>query len=305
MNKPPQVVVIGSLNMDIVVEADRPPLMGETVHGNQVHFIPGGKGANQAVASARLGAKTTMIGAVGSDAFGAGLLQALGQEGIDVGAVKTIEGSHTGVASIVLSQGDNQIIVVAGANGQVTVADIDQSEDKIAQADVVLLQLEIPLQTVIYAAAKAKQLGKTVVLNPAPARELPDELLQNVDVLIPNESELYLLAKVGAEVELEKAMDMLLQKGVATVVTTLGSKGAAYLTAAGESGLVNSHPVQVVDTTGAGDSFNAGFSYALAGGAPVEAAVSFATKVAALAVTKLGAQAGMPTLAQVEEFIAE
>lgn len=305
MKKPPQVVVIGSLNMDIVVEADRSPQMGETVHGNRVHFIPGGKGANQAVASARLGAKTTMIGAVGSDAFGGELLQALGQEGIDVEAVKTVADSHTGVASIVLSHGDNQIIVVAGANGQVTADDIDQHQEKIAQADVVLLQLEIPLETVVYAASKAKELGKTVVLNPAPARELPDELLQKVDVLIPNESELYLLAQAGAQVELGAAMEAMLQKGVATVVTTLGSKGAAYLAATGESGLVASHRVQVVDTTGAGDSFNAGFSYALASGAAVGEAIAFATKVAALAVTKLGAQAGMPTLAQVEEFIAE
>ncbi|GED32901.1 ribokinase [Brevibacillus centrosporus] len=305
MKTPPQVVVIGSLNMDIVVEAKRPPLMGETVHGNQVHFIPGGKGANQAVASARLGAKTTMIGAVGADAFGTELLQALKQEGIDVEAVKAEADSHTGVASIVLSQGDNQIIVVAGANGQVTAADIDQHVDKIKQSDVVLLQLEIPLETVIYAAAKAKELGKTVVLNPAPARELPDELLSQVDVLIPNESELYLLAQADAKIELADAMQAMLQKGVSTVVTTLGSKGAAYLTAKGEQGLVASHRVQVVDTTGAGDSFNAGFSYALAGGAAVGEAVAFATKVAALAVTKLGAQAGMPTLAQVEEFIAE
>ncbi|MDF2681598.1 MAG: ribokinase [Brevibacillus sp.] len=305
MNKPPQVVVIGSLNMDIVVEADRPPQMGETVHGNQVHFVPGGKGANQAVASARLGAKTAMIGAVGSDAFGAELLQALGQEGIDVEATKTVADSHTGVASIVLSQGDNQIIVVAGANGQVTPDDIDQHQEKIAKADVVLLQLEIPLETVIYAASKAKEMGKTVVLNPAPARELPDVLLKKVDVLIPNESELYLLAQVGEEIELETAMEAMLKKGVATVVTTLGSKGAAYLTETGERGLVTSHRVQVVDTTGAGDSFNAGFSYALAGGAAVGEAIAFATKVAALTVTKLGAQAGMPTLAQVEEFIAE
>lgn len=305
MKKTPQVVVIGSLNMDLVVEADRPPQMGETVQGNQVHFIPGGKGANQAVASARLGAKTAMLGAVGGDAFGGELLSALKREGIDMEAVKTLADSHTGIASIVLSQGDNQIIFVAGANGQVTPADIDLFEQKIAQADVVLLQLEIPLETVVYAAAKAKELGKTVVLNPAPARVLPDELLRNVDVLIPNESELYLLAQTGADAKLEEAMTALLQKGVGTVVTTLGSKGAAYLTAQGESGSVPCHRVTVVDTTGAGDSFNAGFSYALAGGAAVGDAVAFATKVAALAVTKLGAQAGMPTLAQVEEFTAE
>lgn len=305
MNKPPQVVVIGSLNMDIVVEADRPPHMGETVSGNQVHFIPGGKGANQAVASARLGAKTTMIGAVGHDAFGSELLQALKQEGIDVETVKTVSEVHTGVASIVLAEGDNQIIVVAGANGHCQPADIDQYEERIAQADVVLLQLEIPLETVLYAASTAKRLGKTVVLNPAPARSLPDELLQSVDVLIPNESELYLLANAGKETDLEAAMKTLLQKGVGTVVTTLGSKGAAYLATEGSLGFVSSHRVSVVDTTGAGDSFNAGFAYALASGKGLGGAAAFATKVAALAVTKLGAQAGMPTLAEVEKFTAE
>lgn len=305
MQKQPQIVVIGSLNMDLVVEAERPPQIGETVQGSKVHFIPGGKGANQAVASARLGAKTAMVGAVGGDAFGAELLQALSRDGIDVEAVKTVADTHTGVASIVLSQGDNQIIVVAGANGQVTADDIERHQDKIAQADVVLLQLEIPLETVICAASKAKALGKTVVLNPAPAHVLPDELLRMVDVLIPNESELYLLAQTEVGVELETAMQALLQKGVSAVVTTLGSKGAAYLTARGERGYLPSYRVEVVDTTGAGDSFNAGFSYAWAGGASVGDAVAFAAKVAALAVTRLGAQAGMPTLAQVEKFSQE
>jgi ribokinase len=299
----PRIVVIGSLNMDVVVEAERPPALGETVPGNQVHFIPGGKGANQAVASARLGAATKMIGAVGNDAFGQSLLAALRQEGIDVEAVKVVEDSHTGVASIVLAQGDNQIIVVAGANGKCLPADLKAWEKQIAEADLVLLQLEIPLETVLFAAKTAKQMGKTVVLNPAPARALPDELLRNVDVLIPNESELYLLADSAAGQELEAAMRSLLQKGVRTVVTTLGAKGAAYLSDGEPLGFVSSHKVDVVDTTGAGDSFNAGFSYALASGKSVAEAAAFATAVAALAVTKLGAQAGMPTRAEVEQFI--
>lgn len=303
MNQNPHICVIGSLNMDIVVEADRPPALGETVAGKRVHFIPGGKGANQAVASARLGATTTMIGAVGSDAFGQSLLAALRQEGIDVQAVKSVEGSHTGVASIVLSQNDNQIIVVAGANNQCLPADLQACEAQIAAADVVLLQLEIPLETVLFAAQTAKRLGKMVVLNPAPARELPDELLQNVDVLIPNESELYLLAGSPADQDLEAAMRSLLQKGVRTVVTTLGAKGAVYLSTDEPLGFVPSREVTVVDTTGAGDSFNAGFSYALASGKSVAEAAAFASAVAALAVTKLGAQAGMPTRTEVEQFI--
>ncbi|NGQ96708.1 ribokinase [Brevibacillus sp. SYP-B805] len=305
MNKIPNVVVIGSLNMDIVVEADRPPQMGETVAGNRVHFIPGGKGANQAVAAARLGARTTMIGAVGCDPFGKELLEALRREGIETDTVKTVAGAHTGVASILLVEGDNQIIVVDGANGHCTREDIDLHRKKIAQADAVLLQLEIPLETVQYAAETAKRQGKTVVLNPAPARPLPDELLRHVDVMIPNESELYLLAEADEGSDLETAMRRLQDKGVRTVVATLGARGAAYLTADGAFGTVPSHKVEVVDTTGAGDAFNAGFACALASGEPVAEAVGFASKVAALAVTRLGAQAGMPTLAQVGEFNVE
>jgi ribokinase len=300
MSKTPRVVVIGSLNMDIVVEADRPPQLGETVMGKHVHFIPGGKGANQAVASARLGARTYMIGAVGSDAFGTELLQALQRDGVDTGAVKMVADAPTGVASILLAQGDNQIVVVAGANGHCSPEDIDRHVDVIREADVVLLQLEIPLETVQHAASVAKQLGKTVVLNPAPARELPDSLLRQVDVIIPNQSELYLLA--GTESNLETAMRRLLDRGVQTVITTLGSEGAAYLQGKETLGRVPSHKVSVVDTTGAGDAFNAGFAYALASGRTIGEAVAFAGKVAALAVTRLGAQDGMPTLRQVEEF---
>ncbi len=306
MNKTPRVVVIGSLNMDIVVEADRAPQMGETVMGKNVHFIPGGKGANQAVASARLGARTQMIGAVGSDAFGTALMQALEKDGVDTSTVKTVADAPTGIASIVLAQGDNQIIVVAGANGHCSPEDIDQYTVAIQEADVVLLQLEIPLETVKRAASVARKLGKKVVLNPAPARELPDELLQQVDVIIPNQSELYLLAGAEANTDLEAAMRRLLDRGVQMVITTLGSEGAAYLERGQKKlGKVPSHQVPVVDTTGAGDAFNAGFAYALASGQPLEEAVAFAGKVAALAVTKLGAQDGMPTLQQVQEFSAE
>jgi len=301
MHRSPHIVVIGSLNMDIVVEAKRPPMMGETVMGEHIHFIPGGKGANQAVALARLGAKTAMIGAVGGDSFGQDLLHAMDREGIDIAGVKCVPDSPTGVASIVLSGGDNQIIVVPGANDACLPADLETQKAKITAADVVLLQLEIPLETVVHAAKTAKSLGKTVILNPAPARPLPDELLQNVDVLIPNESELLILAGKQPEEDLETVMRSLLKKGVRMVVTTLGAKGAAYLTE-NERGFIPSHRVPVVDTTGAGDSFNAGFSYALAKGEGVRDAVSFATKVAALAVTRLGAQAGMPTLEQVEKF---
>lgn len=304
MNKP-KIAVIGSLNMDIVIEARRPPQMGETIMGEQAHFIPGGKGANQAVASARLGASTVMIGAVGQDAFGKQLLDSMQQEGIDCKTIKTVEQAATGIASILLAQGDNSIIVIAGANGHCTPDDIDRHEQSIAAADVILLQLEIPLATVVYAAEKAKRLGKLVILNPAPAQRLPDTLYASIDILTPNETEVFQLAGCqDGEAELQTAMQALQHKGVGNVITTLGSKGAAFLDQeTGQLVTLPAYKVPVVDTTGAGDSFNAGLAFALGSGKRIPEAVIFASRVAALAVTKMGAQQGMPTLDQVENFM--
>lgn len=308
--KQPSIAVIGSLNMDIVIEANRAPKMGETIAGQQAHFIPGGKGANQAVATARLGACTCMIGAVGNDGFGQELLQALAKDQINTDSVKTVEGTATGIASILLAEQDNSIIVVAGANANCSPADIDQNIDKIQAADMVLLQLEIPLETVEYAARKAKELGKQVILNPAPARQLPDSLYQLLDVITPNETELALLTGKGndeklTDENLQVAMKQLQARGARQVVTTLGSQGAALLDEQGSFARVSGYKVQVVDTTGAGDSFNAGLAYSLASGQTLTEAVAFASKVAALAVTKLGAQGGMPTMEQVLQFRSE
>ncbi len=289
--------------MDIVVETERTPDMGETILGNKVHFVPGGKGANQAVAAARLGAHTTLIGAVGEDEFGAKLLASLGENQVNIGAVKMVKGVSTGVALIVIANRDNQIIVVPGANLLCLADDLDQHESFIQQADVVLLQLEIPLETVCAAAEIAKRHGKKVILNPAPARELPRDLLKHVDVITPNRSELGLLTGYPIkDNELEKAMQSLLDLGPQTVITTLGSKGAAYLARGGDLQMVPSYKVPVVDSTGAGDAFNAGVAYALSSGMELKDAVLFASKVSALAVTKLGAQAGMPSREEVEAF---
>lgn len=299
--KNPGIVVVGSLNMDIVVEAPRAPKMGETVMGEKVHFIPGGKGANQAVAAARLGARTAMIGAVGIDGFGQTLLEALQQEGIQTGAVKKLEQVHTGVASILLAEGDNQIVVVSGANACCLPEDIEEHEALIAEADIVLLQLEIPVPTVLKAAEIAKKHGKQVILNPAPAQSLPRELLELVDILTPNCSELAMLSGLGTdEGKLEEAMKALCSMGVRQVVTTLGAEGAAYFNKEGTLCKVPARAVKVVDTTGAGDAFNAGLAYGLAEEMDLAAAIGFAGKVSALAVTKLGAQAGMPVLAEVQ-----
>ncbi|WP_410513581.1 ribokinase [Paenibacillus sp. BR2-3] len=300
--KTPHIVVIGSLNMDIVIEADRYPQMGETLLGHNARFIPGGKGANQAVAAARLGAKTTMIGAVGADSFGQDLLRALDTDTIHRDSVKVVEGSSTGVASIFITEGDNSIVVVPGANYQLTPEDIDQYEDILQDADVLLLQLEIPLETVIHAVKKAKALGKTIILNPAPAQALPDDLLRNVDYITPNRSELSLITNMSTEGEaLEAAMGSLTQLG-SQVVTTLGAEGSAFLTEVGTLHQVPGYKVPVIDTTGAGDSFNAGLAYSIALGKSLEKSVSFAAKVSALAVTRFGAQAGMPTLEEVTKF---
>ncbi|QIC06408.1 ribokinase [Brevibacillus sp. 7WMA2] len=306
--KPPRIAVIGSLNMDVVVEAPRQPKMGETISGDHVHFIPGGKGANQAVACARLGAQTSMIGSLGRDAFGDSLEQAMKQEGIQVSTIKRVENAQTGIASILLAEGDNQIIVVAGANAHTSMTDVDLHADTVKAADIVLLQLEIPIETVVHTAKLAKEAGKTVILNPAPAQKLPDELFGYIDVMTPNESELYLLTGLEQNQATDKAttlsaaMKALHAKGVKHVVTTLGATGSAYLMNGETFGTIASHKVQVVDTTGAGDSYNAGLAYALASGQSIPEAVEFASIVSALAVTKLGAQQGMPTMKEVLAF---
>ena len=303
MDQRPKIVVIGSLNMDLVVKAVRAPKRGETVMGEEIHFIPGGKGANQAVGLSRLGAETTMIGTVGSDAFGEELKKVLQKDGIDVSSVKVLDSEATGVASILLADGDNSIVVVPGANAQCLPEDLDRYEEKIAVADLVLLQLEIPLVTVEYAIKLARKHGKTVMLNPAPAQSLSQDLLSQVDYLTPNCSELALLTGISEESPVEQGIQSLLEVGVSCCVTTLGAEGVALMEIGGSSVIkVSGHQVPVVDTTGAGDAFNAGLAYALAQNKSIGEAAEFAVRVSALAVTKFGAQGGMPTLAEVEEY---
>ncbi|MCZ8510920.1 ribokinase [Paenibacillus filicis] len=298
----PNITVIGSLNMDIVVESDRFPVQGETLLGKAIRFLPGGKGANQAVASARLGASTRMIGAVGDDSFGRELLQALTNEGIVCEGVRAFPDATTGIANIFVSQGDNSIIVLSGANHLLNPEDIDRIKLAIEQADIVLLQLEIPLETVSHAAKLAKSFGKTVVLNPAPAQPLPESLLRDVDYITPNRTELSLLTGFSENDDLEASMRKLIGMGARHVITTLGSEGSAFIEASGPLVKVPGYKVPVVDTTGAGDSFNAALAYSLAQRKSLEESVSFAAKVSALAVTKFGAQPGMPTLEEVEQF---
>ncbi|CAM4482054.1 ribokinase [Paenibacillus tarimensis] len=301
MNRP-KVVVIGSINMDIVVETGRYPQVGETLLGDKVSFIPGGKGANQAVAASRLGAKTSIIGAVGDDSFGRQMVDSLVHNGVNVSGVKETSQAATGIASIYVSQGDNSIVVVPGANYTLTPGDIDRHERLLAESDIVLIQLEIPVPVVQHAARRAKELGKTVVLNPAPAQPLPDEMFDCIDYFTPNRTELASYSGLGTEADLTEAMLIMKHKGARHVITTLSSEGSAFLNSSGKIQLVPGHSVSVVDTTGAGDCYNAALAVAIAGGARTEEAIRYASLASALAVTKFGAQEGMPTSEEVDSF---
>lgn len=299
--RPIRAAVVGSINMDIVVQTDRFPQSGETLLGRDIRFIPGGKGANQATALARLGAQTAMIGAAGSDDFGRSLTEALAASGVDGRAVIRLEGAPTGTASITVTPEDNSIIVVPGANGLLTPNHIRAAKSVIESSDIVLIQLEIPLETAVYAAELAHGAGKKAILNPAPAHKLPESVFRHVGCITPNRTELEELTGMNASGGgLERAMDALLEMGAPCVVTTLGADGAAWKERGGELRRQPAHRMEIVDTTGAGDAFNAGLAYALGIGRGLEEAVAFAAKVSALAVTKFGAQDGMPSRSEVQ-----
>lgn len=304
---PAHVVVVGSLNMDLVARAPRIPAPGETLLGGEFRTVPGGKGANQAVAAARLGARVSMVGRLGADDFATQLLANLEADGIDHSAVIQDASTTTGVALIVVADdGQNSIVVASGANMQVTPDDVDAAAETIAAADVLLLQLEIPLDAVQRAAEIAHEHGVPVVLNPAPARDLPADLLSRVDVLIPNESETALLTglPVDTGAELEAAARALLDRGISTAILTLGARGAMLATGS-EVEIIPTFKVQPVDTTAAGDAFVAGFSVALAEGKPVAEAVRWGNAAGALAATRLGAQTSLPRRAELEQLLLQ
>ena len=301
------VTVVGSLNMDLVARTPRIPQPGETIIGGDFHTVPGGKGANQAVAAARLGAQVSMVGRVGRDAFANPLLENLAAAGVDHTFVTQDPGAATGVALIVVDDaGQNSIVVASGANMRLSPADVDAAEAAIAAADALLLQLESPLETVTRAAEVARTHRVTVILNPAPARPLPAALLSLVDVLIPNESETSLLTgmPVGDQVEAETAAAALRESGVGTVILTLGDRGA-LLAREGETERFPAFDVTPVDTTAAGDAFVGGFAVALAEGQSLAEAVRWGNAAGALATTKLGAQPSLPNRQALEKLLAE
>ena len=301
------VLVVGSLNMDFVVQLEKLPLPGETVHGWGFQMLPGGKGANQACAVGRLGGHGWMVGCVGEDVFGERLKASLQSAGVDTTHVRLVPGESSGVALIhVESGGQNQIVIAAGANGRLSPSDVEAALDPI-RAGFVLMQLESPMETVEAAARLSRARGMTTILDPAPARPLSQPLLQSLNLLTPNETEaLLLLGRRASTVSLQEAPEIanqLLQLGPKQVILKLGEKGA-WMADQQKSLHFPAHKVAAVDATAAGDTFNGALAVALAEGKSLEEAISFANGAAALSVTRLGAQASVPSREEVEVFLA-
>ncbi len=302
------IVVVGSLNMDLVVRVPHMPIPGETVLGKEFQNIPGGKGANQAVGAARMGAQVTMIGKVGNDEFGKALTKNLTNEGVDISHVSVDEKEATGIAMITLDQnGQNSIVVASGANMALKPEDIRTAWKKISDIDVLVMPLEVSLVCVEEAVRLASKSSVKIILNPAPAQKLSDDLLKKVDVLVPNESETSLLTGLAVETieDAKVAAKNLLEKGTGAVVLTLGSRGALLIDENQPAIISTPYKVNVVDTTAAGDSFVAALSVGIAERLPLESALRQATAAGALAVTKMGAQPCMPTKKEVNELMDE
>ena len=301
------IVVVGSSNTDLILRVPHLPAPGETILGGKFLTAPGGKGANQAVAAARAGGAVTLVARVGDDHYGREALAGFARDGIDVTHVSTDRRAPSGVALIFVSaKGENCIAVADSANSRLSPADVKRAAGAIRNAGMMLLQLEVPLETVCAAAALAASHGVPVILNPAPARSLPDELLENVTLLTPNESEAELLTgiKVTGEAAAAKAANALLAKGVRTVIVTMGKRGA-YVATREQREFAPGFKVEPVDTTAAGDVFNGALAVALVEGRPLLQAVRFAQAAAALSVTKAGAQSSAPKRRAVDKFLTE
>jgi len=300
------VAVVGSANMDMVARVARLPQPGETVLGTGFESVPGGKGANQAVAAARLGAVVTFVACVGADALGDGLVLGLEAEGIDTRYVVRDPDAPTGVALITVDEatGENVIVVASGANAKLSVGLVEMAADAIRDADVVVCQLESPLKTVTAALKLAREAGKTTILNPAPAQPLTNVLLSLVSVLTPNETEAALLAG-DAQADPEAAAAKLRAKGAGQIVVTLGAAGVLLVTEDGETRVPSRSVPQVVDTTAAGDCFTGALAVALGEGRSLRSAAMFANAAASLSVEKAWAQPSLPSRFEVERRLLD
>ena len=290
------IIVVGSANTDMVIKADKFPLPGETILGGKFFMFPGGKGANQAVAASRLRGKVIFIAKVGNDIFGKQALHQFSKEGINTDFIVTDHNQPSGVALITIdSKGENTIVVAQGANGTLSSEDVQKAEKEFERANIVLMQLEIPIDTVIHAATLATQYGKKVILNPAPARHLPDDLLNKLFIITPNESETETLLgiKITDMNSIQAAARKLHEKGVTNVVITLGAEGAYIYNAQGGRHITTTK-VETIDTTAAGDVFNGALAVAISENKTVDQAVEFANRAAAISVTRMGAQASAP-----------
>jgi len=299
------ILVIGSLNTDMVIQTEKIPTAGETVLGGEFFMNTGGKGANQAVAASRLGGKVTFIGKVGDDIFGENGIRSLKEEGIETTFVGITSGVSSGVAMITVDKkGENAIVVAPGANYRLTIDDIENAFALFYTNDFILLQLEIPVQTVEYIIVKAKSLGKKVILNPAPAQKLNADLLKGLYMITPNEREAEALTgiKIGDETTAKEAAQRLLEKGIETVIITLGEKGALVKTQ-DVYAIVPSPRVEAVDTTAAGDTFNGALAVALSEGKDIVAATSFACRAASISVARKGAQISMPYRKEIDSIV--
>ncbi|WP_332395689.1 ribokinase [Vibrio metschnikovii] len=302
-----QLVVLGSVNADHVLQVPTFPRPGETLHGRNYQVIPGGKGANQAVAAARLKADIGFIACVGDDAFGIESCERFKRDGMDIRGVKVQADCPTGIAMIQVSdRGENSICLSAEANDRLTAEAIEDDLPSIRAASYLLMQLETPIDGIIKAAQVAKQAKTKVVLNPAPARELPSSLLSCVDVITPNETEAQVLTGITVtdDASAQQAATVLHQQGIEIVIITLGAKGV-WLSEHGRGQLIPGFRVSATDTTAAGDTFNGAFVTGLLENMPLESAIKFAHAAAAISVTRFGAQTSIPTRQEVDEFLAQ
>ncbi|MGM8212248.1 ribokinase [Virgibacillus sp. W0430] len=297
-----EILVIGSLNMDLVTYVSRLPAEGETISSYKFLTIPGGKGANQAVAVGKLGANVRMIGKVGNDDYGNMLQESLMRSSVKTDSV--LVGGTTGMAFITVAEnGENNIVLVPGANAEITKADIDHLSHYVKASDLIIMQLEIPLPVVEYVTMIAKEFNKRIILNPAPVIELPKQLLQHTHTIIPNEVELSMLTKtkISTDEDIILASKKLISQGVKRVVVTVGSKGSVIVTKEKKI-TIPAFRVKAIDTTAAGDSFIAAFAVGIKKGMSDEESALFASKVAAIVVTREGAQSSIPTLEEVDNI---